>query len=261
MKDLEQQQQHFDSIADQYTSSRQDAKHLAVKSAIWKFLFSKIQIDRTYCFNILEAMCGAADGYGLIKEHANIQFQYSAFDYSPKMVEEAKKKLPLENIFIQDITTFPEREKYDIILVIGGLHHVYKHSDKAVHNISSALKDNGLFVNFEPTHNNVLLRKVREFIYKRNSLFDDDTEHGFTTSELNSLMGKYNLTPSFQFYPGLLAYILWYNPDAFPLLNFGTTKATQKLIGLEKKLWTSSFARSFSFATFSCYQKLPQIFK
>lgn len=249
MKDLEHQQQHFDSIATQYTSSRQDPKHVLLKAAIWKFLFDHIQCKKDYQYNVLEAMCGAADGYGILKEYAFADFQYSAFDYSPKMVKEAQKRLPHENIFVQDITTFSEEDKYDIILVIGGLHHVFKHANIAVRNISNALKTNGLFINFEPTHNATFLRIIREYIYKKNSLFDESTEHGFTTSELNDLMQGNGLTPCCQFYPGLLAYILWYNPDAFPLLNFGSIHFAKSLVTLESKIWFSSFARYFSFAT------------
>ena len=254
MNDLKKQQKHFDSISHVYTKSRNSGNHVFLKDEIWKYLFENINFSGENLL-ILEAMCGFADSYRVIKKHAKFKFIYEAFDYSENMVNEANKQVPGLNVYHQDVTTFFAKDKYDVIFIIGGLHHVYNHRFIVAENISNALKKNGYFINFEPTHNNLLLKKIRERIYKNNGLFDETTERGFSTNELNSMMSDVGLKPFFQFYPGLLAYILWYNPDAFPLLNIGSKSLTRNFIAFERKLWSTLLARYFSFATFSCYKK------
>lgn len=256
-KMIEEQKKHFESIAQRYCDARKDLKHLCVKDYIWNYLFDFLsRYNNNKFVEILDAMCGNAECYDIIKSKAAFDFFYDAFDYSENMVKEAQLRHPDTNIFWGDITSLDLQKKYDMIFLIGGLHHVYNYRDIAVANISNALKDRGLFINFEPTHNNFFLRSVREYIYKKNSFFDDNTERAFTTLELNELMKNNNLFPVFQFFPGLLCYVLWYNPDAFPWLNIGSESFTKKLCKIESKIWRSKFAYYLSFATFTCYEKL-----
>ncbi len=253
---IQEQKEHFENIAGLYCEARKDLKHLCIKNFIWDYLFDFInKNNKKENVSILDAMCGNAECYDIIKNKADFTFSYAAFDYSENMVKEAQKIHPEANIFWGDITSINLAVKYDMIFLIGGLHHVYNFKETAVNNISELLNENGLFVNFEPTHNNFLLRKVRERIYKKNSFFDDNTEKAFTTPELNALMNEYGLSPVFQFYPGLLCYVLWYNPDAFPLLNIGSEKIAKTLCMWESKIWQSKLAYWLSFATFSCYRK------
>jgi len=255
MDDLKRQQEHFDSISHIYTESRNSGNHIFLKDKIWEYLFEKIDLKGEKLL-ILEAMCGFADSYRMVKKHAKFNFIYEAFDYSENMVNEAKKQVPGLNVYHQDVTTFVAKDKYDVILIIGGLHHVYNHRFIVANNVSNALKKNGYLISFEPTHNNLMLRKIREKVYKNNNLFDNTTERGFSTDELNSIMANVGLIPFFQFYPGLLAYILWYNPDAFPFLNIGNKNVARSFIAFERRLWSTLFARYLSFATFSCYKKM-----
>lgn len=258
MPDIENQRNHFNSIAEQYTTERKSIQHKLVKQATWDIFFKKAPLPNKSSLMVLEAMCGEADGYEILKNHCT-SFTYEAFDYSESMVELAKKKLPDLNIFVADITTFSETNKYDIIILIGGLHHVYHYKEIAIQNMSQALKDNGILINYEPTHNNFIYRKIRERIYNKNKLFDETTEKGFSTNELNSLMLSANLIPRTQLYPGLLAYVLWYNPDAFPMLNRGSAMFVKSILALERKLYSTGFARYFSFTTLGCYQKNHQL--
>ena len=74
---------------------------------------------------------------------------------------------------IIDITTFNSDKTYDIIIIIGGLHHVPTFCEDAVKMLKKNLKPKGHFIVFEPTHYNYLFRKVREKIYKKtNSLIN-----------------------------------------------------------------------------------------
>lgn len=256
MNDLIQQREHFEKIADTYFQLRNDAKHLFLKKQIWEKFFSNVPIPEHDRLHVLEAMCGYAEFYEILRDHSNKEFLFDAFDFSEKMVTFAKERNPHINIWIQDITKFvPSAGSYDIICIIGGLHHVYRHIDTILKNINMSLSKNGIFINLEPTHNNLLFTMIRKIIYRKNSFFDADTERGFSTIELNTKVQYYGLNLVHQIYPGLLAYVLWYNPDAFPILNKGSLSFAKKLICAESKIWNTKFARFLSFATLSCYRK------
>jgi SAM-dependent methyltransferase len=173
------------------------------------------------------------------------------------MINYARKIYPSLSFSIQDVTTYVSEEIYDVIILIGGLHHVYSAADKAVCNLSKALKKGGLFLNFEPINNNYLLKKIRSSIYKNNDLFDDLTEKAFESRELRQLFLNHGLEIVDVLYPGLLAYVLWYNPDAFPLLDHGPLKFVSLLSTLEEKfLWRTRLAYHMSFVTLTISRKI-----
>jgi trans-aconitate methyltransferase len=150
-------------------------------------------------------MCGFCDAYEIISKKTAAAFKYEGFDYSEAMVELTKTNYPAINIWVQDITQFKSKKKYDVIFVIGGLHHIYKYADSAVQNLFNSLKENGKIVIFEPVNNNWLLKKIREIIYKKNSFFDEETEKAFTTNELNNLFLSRNMKIEDTLFPGLLS--------------------------------------------------------
>lgn len=259
MNDIERQRNHFEKIAEKYFLARNNANSQEMKKAIWEFFFIFFndymgQKDKS-SLSILEAMCGTVDSYEFFTKMFPFQFSFEAFDYSKNMLAFAKKLHPSLHIFCEDICKIKFENLYDIVLVIGGLHHVYSNIDLAISNISKSMSPDGIFISFEPTNNNIITRFIRNVTYKTNNLFDNKTERAFTTTSLDALAQKHGLKKIFQFYPGLISYILWYNPDAFPFLNIGSVKMVQNVISIEKKFWTTPFARYCSFATFTCYRK------
>lgn len=255
MNDIQRQREHFESIAEKYSKSRKDSKHLLVKNAIWRCFFATLPLPEKSTMDVLEAMCGEADGLDIFARNSSARFVYTGFDFSKNMVAMARKKHPEANVFWADATAFSEKSNYDVALIIGGLHHVYQHKEQVVENIHGALRDGGLFINFEPTHNNIVTRKAREVIYEKNSFFDEATERGFSTNELDALMSSKGFEVVSQMYPGLLAYVLWYNPDAFPFLNMGSDIFVRSILKFEEKIWHTPFAKLLSFTTLSCYRK------
>ena len=144
---------------------------------------------------------------------------------------------------------------YDIIILIGGLHHVPDYAETVCSNLSKSLKKGGYFINFEPTNNNIFVRCIRNLIYKKNHIFDECTERAFSLSRYNSMFINSGLTIYRQFFPGLLGYVLYYNPDAFPFLNKGTTITVDRIFDKECKYYASRFGRWMSFCTFSIFRK------
>ena len=139
--------------------------------------------------------------------------------------------------------------------MLGGLHHVPSHAVQVVHNLSYALKPGGVFISLEPTDGNPGLAWVRRRIYQHNTLFDEETERSFPISEYFEMFERSGLQLLDGVYPGLLAYVLYYNPDAFPFLNIGGPGMVRAIWGLETPFRRSALGRMFSFATLSLWQK------
>ena len=251
MENSDRQSLHFETIAKRYFSARHTANHLLYKRLLWRAVFKNFRIDDRPAIDVLEPMCGYAEGKSIIEGFYPGKIRYDGFDTSATMLEHAARLRPDCTLFQADIKQFVPKKKYDVIILIGGLHHIYRHAAAVLATLRSALKDSGVFINFEPTHACALTRYVRNRIYTSNSFFDRDTEQGFTLDELNHLYCSSGLQVTRQLYPGLLAYILYYNPDAFPLLNIGGSLLVKSLFGLDMLFYGTRMGRLLSFATLS----------
>ncbi len=257
MSSVDQQREHFESISDTYFNARQHPNHLLCKKLMWEFFFKKNAHVLPVDAQVIEPMCGYSEGKAILEEHCGANFDYTGFDFSSSLVERAKEKFPSANVYVQDVTKFEGHEQYDLMILIGGLHHVYAHVSSVMKRLVNALKPGGYMINLEPTQNNPIYRLARQRIYRNNDLFDDDTEQAFDLPELNKLYVDAGFAVRDQIFPGLLAYVMYYNPDAFPALNIGSSKAVRFLFALEKPFYRSWLARKMSFATLSLLQKRP----
>jgi hypothetical protein len=256
LNDIERQAAHFESIAGNYYASRSNAAHLAFKDVLWRKFFDRNAPVFSGCKRkVLEPMCGYGEGRKIIDTHLGGLFSYTGFDISVEMVKKAQQNHPADHIFHQDVTTYEPHEEYEILVIIGGLHHVYRHTDHVLKILSKSTACGGLFISFEPTHNNLVIGKIRQHIYNRNSFFDNETEQGFELEALNSSFVSAGFTLVDQMYPGLLAYVLYYNPDAFPRLMKGGPGFARFFSTAESFLWKSCVAKRLSFATLSLWRK------
>ncbi|MFV2005724.1 MAG: class I SAM-dependent methyltransferase, partial [Gammaproteobacteria bacterium] len=189
MSDIERQRAHFEKVSYKYYCERKNSNHLLLKKLMWDEFFSGKDIFFEG-MRVLEPMCGFAEGKSIIEQYFPEEFHYEGFDYSKTLVELARQDNPDLNIQWGDITRYRRKnseEKFDLVILIGGLHHVFKHVDIALKNITEALNPGGYFINFEPSQNFLPLKLVRSYLYKRNSLFDEETEQGFDLDQLNHL--------------------------------------------------------------------------
>lgn len=255
---VEQQINNFNSRVETYLSKKTSPQRQIYISLLWKLVFSYASMFSSGKQNvcILEPMCGWS-AYDLVTKNfpGTIQ-KYDAFDYSEKMINIGKSLYPDVNFWVQDATTFvPDVAEYDIILLIGGLHHVPKYAPNILDNLSKCLKSDGCMINLEPTFNNHLLSFFCNLIYRKNKNFDHKTERRFSLSELNNYYVSAGLKTVKQLYPGLLAYLLWYNPDIFPFLNKGSIHMVKKLFSFERKIYSSRYAEKMSVATITILKK------
>ena len=255
MDEVERQRAHFESISQHYLTARASANHLTLKALLWNDFLTRNARRLGRVEQVLEPMCGYGEGKAILEAGLGTTFEYVGFDYSRPLVEEASRRLPGSRIFVQDITRFEAQAQFDVVMLIGGLHHVHAHSLEVLRRLSNALKPGGCMISFEPTHNNAIARRVRERIYRRNALFDAQTERGYDLAELNTLYAGAGLDILDQAFPGLLAYVLYYNPDAFPALNRGGVGLVRALYALERRLYRSAVARWASFATLTLLER------
>jgi len=256
---IKRQQSHFEGVAAQYADTRlKDSNFIHFKKLLWRYALDNLRADLQDELVVLEAMCGLCDGYLILRDNGVPIRKYYAFDYSDTMVSRAQEImagqaaiLGLKNvsIFADDITSFSADQQFDLVILIGGLHHVYAQAEVALSRVVRSLRPGGLLINFEPTHANPLTHRIRELIYENNRFFDEQTESGFQLSSLNQILSGSGLTIQRQVYPGLLLYCLFYNPDAFRSLPAMPYKLLRFLFQIEKRLYSNRLGRFWSFAT------------
>ena len=253
---LERQRGHFNSIADRYHEARQGQNHLYLKQRMWRDVFAGFDDFRGRHIDVLEPMCGFCDGFDIVSSHLTTNFSYKGFDYSDSVVETVRRERPGIDVSQADATRYrPPENAFDLIVIIGGLHHTPLDAARIVTNLAPALRSGGIFVNFEPTHGNPIFKKVRDRIYRDNSLFDEQTERAFPVSGLVDMFEQTGLKLRKILYPGLLSYVLYYNPDAFPFLNVGGRGLVDATYSLDKLFYRNDIGRTLSFATLSIWRK------
>lgn len=254
---IKRQIHHFDKIAERYFKAHQDPNHLLVKSLMWSFFFKNNEYIGKRGLTVLEPMCGYAEGKEILEQQLNLPFSYKGFDYSDSVLTKLKTLFPELNVVKQDITTYkPSAEKYDLIILIGGLHHIPHAASKVLKLLANCLKQGGWFISAEPTYGNIFIKKIRELIYRYNSLFDEETERAFSIGELISMFEQAKLTKRDMIFPELLSYIFFYNPDAFPFLNIGSERIVRAMFKFDKLFFRSRIGRILSFGTISLWQRI-----
>lgn len=253
---VEQQRKHFDQISEKYSSARRNPNHLLLKELIWEnFLRPNASIG-SRIRRVLEPMCGMAEGHEIVKRYLKRDFDYLGFDYSQSMVDIAHSLKPELKIEWNDVTSFEAREnRFDFVILIGGLHHVFSRSAAVVRQLAKSIEPGGYFLSFEPTQNNFLARRVRQRVYATNGLFDADTEQGFEYADLQAQFAAAGFDKVDEVYPGLLAYVLYYNPDAFPQLNVGGASMVRMLFSIDRMFWRGFIGRKMSFATMTLWRR------
>lgn len=255
------QVEHFDSIAERYYTARRHTNHVLLKDLLWEDVLRRTPLQSSRGpIDVLEPMCGYADGKRILERHLGCALRYNAFDYSSGVVDRLRALNPGLDVQRADVTTFePASCSYDLIMLLGGLHHVPDAAPDVVARLARALRPGGILISFEPTFGNSLTRSVRERIYARNSLFDARTERSFAVDELRRMFEAAALEPLDILYPGLLSYVLYYNPDAFPLLNVGGPSLVRLTFALDRLLMRATLGRWLSFATLSVWRRPTSI--
>jgi SAM-dependent methyltransferase len=91
--------------------------------------------------DVLEPMYGFCDGYELIRRHPSSDISYRGFYYSDAVVETVKKDNPGLDVWQADATKYmPAANSFDLIILVGGLHHTPLGAQAIVKNLAPSLR-------------------------------------------------------------------------------------------------------------------------
>lgn len=145
---------------------------------------------------ILDAGCGTGEISCFLSHYANV----TGIDFSDKSIAIAKKlkakfHLVHVNFYQGDLTKIKFRKKYDYIFCMGVLNHIPE-MEKAIQNLKSCLKDDGIFV--INVYNKYGKINYKLFKGKYNKTYEMDSyyhpyERFFTQKEFRKILRIHNL--------------------------------------------------------------------
>lgn len=201
---------HYDRIAGAYSAHYHDKWSWEYRERfINRRMFANLRLEGK---QILEAMCGS----GGVTEHLLRQkASVTGLDISAKELAIYAEKYPqAQTICGSILKTGIENEKFDVIAVVGGLHHLHPDLSPAIREIHRVLKPGGYFCFAEP-HRNSLPDLIRRRWYKRDSLF----MHNEEAIDFPALKNEFGKLFDFKLekFGGNLAYLFVLNSMVFRL--------------------------------------------
>jgi cyclopropane fatty-acyl-phospholipid synthase-like methyltransferase len=94
---------------------------------------------------IIEYGCGT----GNVLLHYKDNYQIAGVDLSPEMLDQAKKKIPSGEFFLEDMVTFKPDKKYDVALCLfDSVNHILSFCNWRAffQNVAGTLNTNGVFI-------------------------------------------------------------------------------------------------------------------
>ncbi len=145
---------------------------------------------------ILDAGCGTGEISCFLSKKANV----TGIDFSEssiKLANKLKERFQIKdvNFDVGDLTKIKLNKKFDYIFSMGVLHHIPE-MNKAIQNLKSHLKDNGIFVinvynKYGKIHNRLFKQKLNK-TYDMDS-YNHPYERFFTQKEFRGILNKNGL--------------------------------------------------------------------
>ncbi len=204
----QKQKNHFDHIAGEYEANYDDEysskyRNLFINKPMLDSLGLKDKI-------VLEALCGSGQTTEYLLSRGA---QVIGLDISEKLVESFKKRWPSAQVVQKSIfDTHFESNSFDVVVIVGGLHHLHPCVPEAMNEIYRVLKTGGYFCFAEP-YSSSFVNLVRKMWYKHDPLF----ERNEGPIDLDMLMKKYSLKFNYveTKYIGSIAFLLVLNSMIF----------------------------------------------
>jgi ubiquinone/menaquinone biosynthesis C-methylase UbiE len=165
------QEAHYDNIISLYDSHYHDAESEKYREEFLNpHLFKNIDLAGK---EVMEAMCGSgACGDFLVRNHASI----TALDISSNALSIYQEKRPqTRTVHASATKTNLPANTYDIICIVGGLHHLPPHTMEGIKEFHRLLRPNGILCFAEP-HDKSLLNIIRKMWYSIDNLFEENEE-------------------------------------------------------------------------------------
>ncbi len=218
------QRAHYDRIAENYVGSRESSTAYRTFLPVWTRRLLQPWIDGTSEAErrrqvVLDPMCGHGNLARFLLDHSD---HVILNDLSGEMVEriDADLRSRCRVLPPNDARSLPlENGCADVIVVSGGLHHVYRHLTELLLEFRRILKPEGWLLFGEPSNDFMPVRVLRNTIYRLSSKFDQDHEQGFRYRALQESIEKAGFT-SVRIRPfGSIGYLLMAQVGVIPLLK------------------------------------------
>lgn len=206
--DFELQQLHYDRLDKKYERHYGDACSLDYRERlINEPMFAGLELDGK---DVLEAMCGSGQTTGhLLSRGARV----TGLDVSPQQVSSFRRKWP--HVEVRCASIFDSKiaaGSFDVVAIVGGLHHLHPKCALGISEIHRLLKPGGYFCFAEP-HQGSLPDALRKLWYKYDKLFAPN-EASIDLEQLKAeFAGKFKFPT--EHYGGNLAYLFVLNSMIF----------------------------------------------
>lgn len=198
------QREHYDRIAHRYAQHYGDAWSQRYRDRFFHApMLQGIELSGA---RVLEAMCGSGETTGYLLEQGA---QVTGVDISETEVDAFRKRWPgaqARRASILD-TQLPDGS-FDCVVVVGGLHHVHPHVERAIDEIHRVLRPGGHFCFVEP-HAGSLPDRARRIWYRRDRLFAANEEALDVAALKTRFAGKFDFLV--ERHAGNVAYLLVLN--------------------------------------------------
>jgi SAM-dependent methyltransferase len=204
LKSEHNQRELFNSIAKAYHDHYNDKYSILYRyNFIIGPLFKNIELREK---KVLDAMCGSGQVAEFLRGRG---CHIEALDISRAQVEIFQNKFP--DIPVKEgsilCTGYPDHY-FDIVVVVGGLHHIHPHIKSAVEEVHRILKPHGHFLFGDP-HSHSIFEWIRKIWYRVDSLFVDNEASVNIEKLKDDFKDKFDQISLF--YGGNVAYFFVYN--------------------------------------------------
>lgn len=185
MNVAEKDRQLFDSIAEDYCKKDRVEYARAMRKLR---LTRSLKNVKKPIHSILELGCGAGFAAEYLKGHYQ---EFVGVDYSQNLINYANQLHAADNVSFScsDIFTFnPGEKKFDVIFMIGVLHHI-PNPDAALVKCKEWLAPGGVLIANEPARGNPIIWVARKIRKKIDSNYSEDQVE-FSRSELIAMYEK-----------------------------------------------------------------------
>lgn len=173
------QKEHYERIAAEYDNHYNDLhSQKYIRRFIIEPMFAGIELNNK---SVLEGMCGGGQVTEfLLEKNARV----TGLDISPQQTVNYKRRHGKADVVCGSVLNSGiESESFDVVAVVGGIHHMPPHINESIHEIHRVLKPGGRFCFAEP-HSETLAESFRRAWYKRDSLFAEN-EAAININELH----------------------------------------------------------------------------
>jgi SAM-dependent methyltransferase len=202
------QRAHYDKIAAGYEAHYSDRWSLRYRD---RFINAPLTrgVD-LHGRRVLDAMCGSGELTDYLLRHGA---EVTGLDISPAVIQLFRDKHPQAKGVAGSIyETGFEPEAFDVVGVIGGLHHAQPNLQLAVDEIHRVLRPGGWFVFAEP-HAGSAMDALRRFWYRFDPLFEANEKAVDVDALEAANRGRFEFVS--KRFAGSVAYLLVFNSMVF----------------------------------------------